>query len=188
MIPVISILPVPSMLLLLRSKFPPSCGVVSSTTLNNPPVPATPVIPDPSPTNEVAVMIPVILTSPVPVISLLFRSKFPLKVVAVKIPLAELKVRFEPLLAARLPEAAVVNNTLQLVLVDSSSTTINVDDDARVALDAFPVRLPTNEVAVMIPVISILPVPSMLLPLRSKFPPNSGVVSSTRLKPIPLKY
>ena len=41
-------------------------------------VPAeTPVSPEPSPMNEVAVTIPVILTLPVPVISLLLRSKLP---------------------------------------------------------------------------------------------------------------
>ena len=39
MIPVTLKLPVPVISLLLRSKLPPSCGVVSSTTLERPPPP-----------------------------------------------------------------------------------------------------------------------------------------------------
>ena len=53
--PVILAFPVPVIFLLLRSKSPPSCGVVSSTTLEIPPPPPAP---------EVAtVEIPVILPS-----------------------------------------------------------------------------------------------------------------------------
>ena len=37
-LPVISIFPVPVINLLLRSRFPPSCGVVSSTTSVSPPL------------------------------------------------------------------------------------------------------------------------------------------------------
>ncbi len=40
-------------------------------------------------------------------------------------------------------------------------------------------RFPLNVVAVTIPVTLILPVPVIVLLLRSKFPPNCGVVSST---------
>ena len=40
---------------------------------------------------------------------------------------------------------------------------------------------PSNEVAVTTPVILMLPVPVISLPLRSKSPPNCGVVSSRRL-------
>jgi hypothetical protein len=46
--------------------------VVSSTTS-----PPTPVKDEPSPLNEVAVTVPVIFMFPVPVISELFKSKFP---------------------------------------------------------------------------------------------------------------
>ena len=42
--PVILISPVPVILLLLRSKLPPSCGVVSSTTLERPPPPPPPLV------------------------------------------------------------------------------------------------------------------------------------------------
>ncbi len=46
--PVMFIFPVPLIVLLLRSKLPPHCGVVSSTTLEIP-LPETPVRLDPSP-------------------------------------------------------------------------------------------------------------------------------------------
>jgi hypothetical protein len=58
----------------------------------------------------------------------------PLKVVADRVPLAELNVRFVPVLGESIPEAPVVNTTLQEVSVDSSSTVMNVDACARVAL------------------------------------------------------
>ncbi len=102
-LPVISIFPVPVINLLFRSRFPPSCGVVSPTTSDSPPLlivtvavppviaaatplptklivpavptadpssltttpdpePTTPVSPDPSPLNCVAVTIPVTFT------------------------------------------------------------------------------------------------------------------------------
>ena len=105
----------------------------------------------PEPLNVVAVIIPVILTLPVPVISLLLRSKSPpscgvvsvttsgitperlvraepspLNAVAVKVPLAELNVRLDPLLRAKLPVAAVVNIGKQVVSLDSSATGIVV--------------------------------------------------------------
>ena len=40
-------------------------------------------------------------------------------------------------------------------------------------------RLPSNDVAVIIPVRFTLPVPVMSLPFTSKLPPNCGVVSCT---------
>ena len=48
-----------------------------SFTITPEPEAVIPVSPEPSPTNDVAVMIPVIFTLPVPVIYLLKISKFP---------------------------------------------------------------------------------------------------------------
>ena len=50
----------------------------------------------------------------------------PLNAVADKVPLAELKVRLDPLLRAKLPVAAVVNIGKQVVSLDSSATGIVV--------------------------------------------------------------
>ena len=50
----------------------------------------------------------------------------PANPVAVRIPLAELKVRFVPVLGARLPVAAVANRTLHDVSVDSSASVMVV--------------------------------------------------------------
>ena len=44
---------------------------------------------------------------------------------------------------------------------------------------------PVNDVAVIIPVILTLPIPVISLPLRSKLPPNCGVVSSMILESSP---
>jgi hypothetical protein len=46
---------------------------------------------------------------------------------------------------------------------------------------------PSKEVAVIIPVILTLPVPVISLLLRSRFPPNCGVVSPTISVVIPVK-
>ena len=48
--------------------------------------------------------------------------KAPAKPVAVRIPVSELNVKFVPDFGPRLPVAAVVNNTLHDVSVDSSAT------------------------------------------------------------------
>ena len=79
----------------------------------------------------------------------------PLKVVAVSVPLEELKARFVPVLGERIPEAAVVNTGKQVVSEDSSSTVMNVDAVARVAVDALPLKS-----AVIVPALK-LPEPSL---------------------------
>ena len=58
----------------------------------------------------------------------------PLKVVAVKVPLEELKVKLDPLLGAKFPVAAVVNSGKQVVSVDSSATVTLVATWASVAV------------------------------------------------------
>ena len=71
--------------------------------------------------------------------------------------------------------AAVVNNTLQLVSLDSSVTITSVGTGNEVKLAPSPL----NAVAVTLPVKLIVPVPLIVLLLRSKLPPNCGVVSDT---------
>ena len=61
----------------------------------------------------------------------------------------------------------LVNVVVPLVLIPGTFKFVNPDP------------LPTNEVAVTIPVRLTLPVPVMSLLLTSKLPPNCGVVSST---------
>ena len=92
--------------------------------------------------------------------------------VAVSVPLEELKVRLVPLLGAKSPVAAVANSGKQVVSELSSATVtlVAVVDD---------VALPLKVVAVTTPETLIPPVPDINLLLRSKLPPNCGVVSST---------
>ena len=82
----------------------------------------------------------------------------PLKVVADSVPLAELKVRFVPVLGARLPVALVVNTTLHEVSADSSATLMLLALVAVVAVVAV-VALPLK-VAVIVPA-EKLPEPSL---------------------------
>ena len=79
-IPVRFTLPVPVMSLLLTSKSPPSCGVVSDTISAMAPTwfAVRPVIPCPSPTNAVAVITPVELIFLTAVISSKSASIFPI--------------------------------------------------------------------------------------------------------------
>ena len=76
----------------------------------------------------------------------------PLKVVADRVPLLELKVRFEPVLGAWFPVASVANTGKQVVSEDSSAMLMLVALVAVVAVSALPVKLPTNDVAVNAPV------------------------------------
>ena len=141
----------------------------------------------------------------------------PLKVVAVKVPLEELKVKLDPLFGAKSPVAAVVNSGKQVVSVDSSATVTLVEV---VAVSALPVRSPVillvivagnlsslmvpelmleafnvvndapeplNVVAVTTPVRFTLPVPVISLLLTSKSPPSCGVVSPTISVVIPVR-
>ena len=93
-----------------------------------------------------------------------------------------------------LPAVSTVNvssaGNLIAVLVSPVWIILSAIEKSPVAPDAFdavPVTLPSKVVAVTTPLTLIPPVPVMNLPLRSKFPPNCGVVSPTILVEIPVR-
>ena len=94
----------------------------------------------------------------------------PANPVAVNIPVLELNVKFVPDFGGNAPVAAVVNNTLQDVSVDSSATVTFVDV---VDESALPDNAPVKVVAVTALVVivddplSILPNPDVIEPVSN---------------------
>ena len=132
--------------------------------------------PDKAPTNDVAVIVPVILIVPVPLIVLLLRSKLPPSCGVVSFTISDIPP--ETLAQVLSP----LKNTLLLAVPDPSLAVGTVPDPKLDALSAVKLApLPEKFVAVTSPVILIVPVPLIVLLLRSKLPPSCGVVSSITL-------
>ena len=106
----------------------------------------------------------------------------PANPVAVNIPVLELNVKFVPDFGGNAPVAAVVNNTLHDVSVDSSATVTFVDVVAVAALPVVLPELPDIDGAVIAPDV-IVSVPILIDPKPAVIEPvsNAPVVTNAPL-------